>query len=71
MFNEADVKQYLLSKPHTALDFPFGKDVSVFKVKGKMFATLALGKISKQALQSDDDKQSWWLRAKISFTGYL
>ncbi|GAA0293504.1 MmcQ/YjbR family DNA-binding protein [Psychrosphaera haliotis] len=64
MFDELEVQNYLLSKPHTALDFPFGKDVSVFKVKGKMFATLALGKISKQALQSDDDKQSWWLNLK-------
>lgn len=42
-----DAKQarhYMLAKPETILDFPFGKDVEVFKVKGKMFATLALGK---------------------------
>lgn len=64
MFDEREVKDYLLSKPHTVLDFPFGKDVSVFKVKGKMFATLALGKISKQTLQSNDEKQSWWLNLK-------
>ena len=32
------LKTYLLAKPETALDFPFGEDVSVFKVKGKMFA---------------------------------
>ncbi len=38
-----EVKSYFLAKPETSLDFPFGPDVSVFKVKGKMFATLSLG----------------------------
>jgi len=33
----------MLAKPESSLDFPFGDDVSVFKVKGKMFATLSLG----------------------------
>ncbi|WP_251358690.1 MmcQ/YjbR family DNA-binding protein [Kangiella sp. TOML190] len=36
-------KQYVLSKPEAIEDHPFGPDVAVFKVKGKMFATLALG----------------------------
>ena len=35
--------QYLLAKPESSLDFPFGKEVNVYKVKGKMFATLSLG----------------------------
>ncbi|GGI82311.1 MmcQ/YjbR family DNA-binding protein [Shewanella gelidii] len=35
-----NLKQYMLAKPATRLDFPFGADVSVFKVKGKMFALL-------------------------------
>lgn len=38
------VREYFLSKPETTESFPFGADVGVFKVKGKMFATLALGK---------------------------
>lgn len=42
------VKNYLLSKPETFEDFPFGEDVNVFKVKGKMFATLSLGKGSEK-----------------------
>ena len=37
-------EQYLLSKPETSLDYPFGDDIKVFKVKKKMFATLSLGK---------------------------
>ena len=34
------LNDYLLAKPEATLDFPFGKDVKVFKVKGKMFALL-------------------------------
>ncbi len=41
--NDTQVEQYLLSKPETSLYYPFGDDVKVFKVKNKMFATLALG----------------------------
>lgn len=37
------VEEYLLSKPFTELTFPFDDKVKVFKVKGKMFATLSLG----------------------------
>ncbi len=37
------VEQYALAKPFTEMYYPFGKEVKVFKVKGKMFATLALG----------------------------
>jgi predicted DNA-binding protein (MmcQ/YjbR family) len=52
---------YLLSKPETVLDFPFGKEVSVFKVKGKMFATLSLGKMGKG---KDETSQDWWMNLK-------
>jgi len=54
------VEQYLLSKPEASLDFPFGDEVSVFKVKNKMFATLALGKI----IEGEGDKQNWRLNLK-------
>lgn len=37
-------QQYLLNKVEAIEYFPFGPDVSVFKVKHKMFATLSLGK---------------------------
>lgn len=42
--NEQSLKEYLLNKPATIEDYPFGPDVAVFKVKGKMFATLAIDK---------------------------
>lgn len=48
------LKPYLLNKPETIEDFPFGDDVSVFKVKGKMFATLAWGQ----------DKTHFWMNLK-------
>jgi predicted DNA-binding protein (MmcQ/YjbR family) len=38
------VRQYFIAKPEAVEKFPFGDDISVFKVKNKMFATLALGK---------------------------
>ena len=38
--NNQQTKEYALSKPRAMEDFPFGQDVSVFKVKGKMFALL-------------------------------
>lgn len=34
-------EKYLLSKPGSRKDFPFGPDVAVFKVKSKMYATLS------------------------------
>jgi len=37
----ATAKTYLLSQPESEEDFPFGPDVAVFKVRKKMFATLA------------------------------
>lgn len=37
------VRDYLLGKPDAVEDFPFGPDVAVMKVAGKMFATYARG----------------------------
>ncbi|TDF38236.1 MmcQ/YjbR family DNA-binding protein [Alteromonadaceae bacterium M269] len=34
------LNQYLLAKPETIQDFPFGDDVYVYKVKKKMFALI-------------------------------
>ena len=35
------IRKYLLAKPDAQEDYPFGPDVAVMKVAGKMFATLA------------------------------
>ncbi len=39
--DEPQAQAYLLSKPESVEDYPFGPEVSVFKVLGKMFATLS------------------------------
>lgn len=47
------VRDYLLAKPEAIEDYPFGPEVVVFKVKGKMFALLSVtgGKNSDQRPQ--------------------
>lgn len=54
-------EQYLLAKPFSNLEYPFGLDVKVFKVKNKMFATLAIGKMGKG---DEHGKMHWWLNLK-------
>lgn len=34
------VKEHILSMPNAKLDYPFGEDVAVYKVKDKMFALI-------------------------------
>jgi len=53
-------RNYLLSKPESIVIFPFGEDVEVFKVKHKMFATLAIGKMGK----GDNEQKDWWMNLK-------
>jgi len=65
--NYKKAEKYLLSKPESSLDYPFGMDVKVFKVKGKMFATLALGKMGKGAgkgTNQSEKSQDWWMNLK-------
>jgi len=40
--NYKSAEKYLLSKPESRKGFPFGPDVAVFKIKNKMYATLAM-----------------------------
>jgi len=57
-------ESYLLSKPETSLYYPFGDDVKVFRVKKKMFATIAHGKTAKGAKASDEAKTHFWMNLK-------
>lgn len=41
MITHSKVEKYLLSMPDARLDYPFGEDVAVYKVKDKMFALVA------------------------------
>lgn len=55
--NYAECRHYLLSKPEAAEDFPFGPDVAVMKVAGKMFATLGQGQNhARMNLKCDPDE---------------
>jgi predicted DNA-binding protein (MmcQ/YjbR family) len=62
--NEHDVEQFLLSKPETSLYYPFGDDVKVFRVKKKMFATIAHGSTAKSAKVNDEAKTHFWMNLK-------
>ena len=63
--NEKQAEQYLLSKPEVKLDFPFGEEVKVFKVKNKMFATLSLSKMGEGDVNDlSSEKRDWWMNLK-------
>lgn len=55
------VHQYIIEKPETALQHPFGQEVNVYKVKNKMFATLSIGKMAKD---DEEGKLEYWLNLK-------
>lgn len=38
--NHKEVEEYVLGMPNVKLDYPFGKDVAVYKVNDKMFALI-------------------------------
>lgn len=53
----AEFREYCLAKADVTEGTPFGEDVLVFKVKGKMFALLALDEIPPTAnLKCDPDR---------------
>ncbi len=41
--DHSTVEAFMLSMPNAKLDYPFGEDVAVYKVKDKMFALIAEG----------------------------
>lgn len=43
MMDHKTVETFILTMPHAVLDYPFGKDVAVYKVHDKMFALIAEG----------------------------
>lgn len=59
--NPDDLRTYLLSKPATTEETPFGPEVLVYKVKGKMFATLGFemedgDEVGRTNLKCDPDR---------------
>src|ERR1041384_8253156 len=41
MLTHKELETYILSMPNARLDYPFGKDVAVYKVGDKMFSLIA------------------------------
>lgn len=59
--NPDELREYLLSKPATTEETPFGPDVLVYKVKGKMYATLGFEvedniEVGRTNLKCDPDR---------------
>jgi predicted DNA-binding protein (MmcQ/YjbR family) len=59
-----EVEEYLLSMPDTKLDYPFGEDVAVYKVKDKMFALVREKKLPVQLSLKCDPLLAETLRTK-------
>ena len=60
--NYEQARDYLLSQPEAWEDFPFGPDVAVMKIKGKMFATLAMSGDSPRSNLKCDPNEALMLR---------
>ncbi len=58
------VESYLLSMPGAELDYPFGKDVAVYKVGGKMFALVQEGSEPLRISLKCDPRLALYLREK-------
>ena len=60
--NYQQARDYLLSRPEAREDFPFGPDIAVMKIKGKMFATLSVSEGSPRANLKCDPNEAVMLR---------
>lgn len=64
MMDHKTVEEYLLSMPNSKLDYPFGKDAAVYKVKDKMFAIISEGSNPVKISLKCDPQLSVLLREK-------
>ena len=60
------LRKYLLDKPGATEEFPFGPSAMVFKVKGKMFALIAVEKTPLRINLKCDPELALHLRAAYS-----
>lgn len=64
MISHKEVEEYLLSMPNAKLDYPFGENTAVYKVKDKMFALVAQNKDPLQISLKCDPLLAEHLREK-------
>ncbi len=62
--NHKTVEDYVLSMPDAARDYPFGEEVAVYKVAGKMFALIPEDKVPVRISLKCDPQLSLILRDK-------
>lgn len=62
--NHKDVEEYVLSMPNAVLEYPFGEEVAVYKVNGKMFALIPEGSSPVRISLKCDPQLAEALRAK-------
>lgn len=62
--NHKTVEDYVLSMPNAVRDYPFGEEVAVYKVSGKMFALIPEGKTPVRVSLKCDPQLSELLRDK-------
>ena len=62
--NHKDVEDYVLSMPNVVRDYPFGEEVAVYKVDGKMFALIPESKEPLRISLKCDPQLSIILREK-------
>lgn len=62
--NRKDVESFILDLAGSKLDYPFGEEVAVYKVKDKMFALIPEGKIPLSLSLKCDPLLSETLREK-------
>lgn len=62
--NHKTVEEYVLSMPNAERDYPFGEEVAVYKVDGKMFALIPEGKEPVRISLKCDPQLSVLLREK-------
>ena len=61
--NFESLRQYLLGKPGASEEFPFGPSAMVFKVRGKMFALIAVQETPMRLNLKCDPELALHLRA--------
>lgn len=64
VINHKEVEDYILSMPNAKLDYPFGKNVAVYKVTDKMFALIQEGSDPVRLSLKCDPKLAENLREK-------
>lgn len=64
MVTHKQLEEFILSQPGAKLDYPFGKEVAVYKVHDKMFALIGEGSNPVRLSVKTDPKLSEILREK-------